>query len=65
MSATIAITLWLSKDYHSIYKLLLTIPTATAVFILTAKLLRIEMLSLFTTPIKDGRGLTAGDQQPK
>lgn len=65
MAVTIAITLWLSKDCSSVYKLLLTIPPAAAVFILTAKLLRIEMLSLFTPPIKDGPGLTAGTGHPK
>jgi putative peptidoglycan lipid II flippase len=55
MSITAAITLWLSKNCPPVCKLLLTVPTAAAMFILAAKLLRIEMLSL----------LTAGRQKPE
>jgi len=38
----------LSKDWADIFKLLLTVPVAAAAFVITAKLLRIEMLSLLT-----------------
>lgn len=48
MSAAIVATLWLSKGYADIFKLLLVVPTAAAVFLLMAKLLHIEMLSLLT-----------------
>ena len=65
MSATITITLWISKDYPSICKLLLTIPTAAAVFILAAKLLRIEMLSLLTTGPPAAETLAKSGRQPK
>ena len=43
MSATIVAALWLSKNYADIFKLLLVIPTAAAVFLLAAKLLRINL----------------------
>lgn len=48
MSAAIAATLWLSKNYADIFKLLLVVPVAAAVYLLTAKFLHIEMLSLLT-----------------
>ncbi len=49
MSAAIALTLWLSKNYADILKLLLVVPTAAAVYLLAAKALDIEMLSLLTS----------------
>jgi len=48
MSAAIAVTLWLSKNYPNSIKLLLVVPAAAAVYLLAAKLLKIEMLSLLT-----------------
>ncbi len=48
MSTAIAFTLWLSKNYPNSIKLLLTVPSAAAVYLLAAKLLNIEMLSLLT-----------------
>lgn len=49
MSAAIALTLWLSKNYADILKLLLVVPTAAAVYLLAAKALHTEMLSLLTS----------------
>jgi putative peptidoglycan lipid II flippase len=49
MSAAIALTLSLSKNYADILKLLLVVPTAAAVYLLAAKALDIEMLSLLTS----------------
>jgi len=43
MSASIVATLWLSKNYADIFKLLLVVPTAAAVFLLAAKFLRIKL----------------------
>jgi len=43
MSATIVAALWLSKNYADIFKLLLVVPTAAAVFLLAAKFLRINL----------------------
>ncbi len=43
MSAAIVATLWLSKNYADIFKLLLVVPTAAAVFLLAAKFLRINL----------------------
>jgi len=40
--------LWLSRDWADIFKLLLAVPSAAAVYFLAAKCLRIEMLSLLT-----------------
>jgi len=51
MSAAIASTLWLSKNYADIFKLLLVVPVAAAVYLLAAKFLHIKMLYLLT-----GRG---------
>ena len=51
MSAAIASTLWLSKNYADIIKLLLVVPVAAAVYLLAAKFLHIKMLYLLT-----GRG---------
>ncbi|UCF43823.1 MAG: murein biosynthesis integral membrane protein MurJ [Planctomycetota bacterium] len=48
MSAAIALTLWLSKNHADILKLLLVVPTSAAVYLLAAKFLHIEMLSLLT-----------------
>lgn len=48
MSAAIAATLWLSKNYADSLKLLLVVPVAAAVYLLAAKFLHIEMLSLLT-----------------
>jgi putative peptidoglycan lipid II flippase len=48
MSAAIAATLWLSKNYADILKLLLVVPVAAAVYLLAAKFLHIKMLSLLT-----------------
>ena len=48
MSVTIAATLWLSKNWPDIFKLLLVVPSAAGVYLLAAKLLHIEMLSLLT-----------------
>jgi putative peptidoglycan lipid II flippase len=48
MSATIILALWLSKSWASIFKLLLIVPSAAAVYLLSAKLLHIEALSLVT-----------------
>jgi putative peptidoglycan lipid II flippase len=48
MSATIAATLWLSKNFADILKLLLVVPVAATVYLLAAKALNIEMLSLLT-----------------
>jgi putative peptidoglycan lipid II flippase len=46
MFAAAAIALWLSRGWANIFKLLLAVPSATVVYLLAAKLLRIEMLSL-------------------
>jgi putative peptidoglycan lipid II flippase len=46
MYAVILIVLVFSKDLADIFKLLLTVPLAVVVYILAAKFLRIEMLSL-------------------
>ena len=46
MFATAVIALWLSKSWADIFKLLLAVPSATVVYLLAAKFLRIEMLSL-------------------
>jgi len=54
MSVTIAAALWLSKNWPDIFKLLLVVPSAAGVYLLAAKLLHIEMLSL----------LTSGKQKP-
>ncbi len=48
MSAAIVAALWISKNFANIFKLLLVVPTAAVVFLLAAKLLHIEMLSLLT-----------------
>ena len=48
MAATAGIALWLSKDQPCIFKLLLAVPSAAAVYLLTAKLLHLEQLSLLT-----------------
>jgi len=48
MSAAIAAALWLSKNWADIFKLLLIVPSAAGVYLLAAKLLHIEMLSLIT-----------------
>lgn len=48
MAATVLIALALSKSWADIFKLLLAVPSAAAVYLLAAKLLRIEMLSLLT-----------------
>lgn len=48
MSATVIIALWLSRSWANIFKLLLIVPSATGVYVLAAKFLRIEMLSLLT-----------------
>ncbi len=48
MSGTIIIALWLSKNWADIFKLLLIIPSAAVVYLLSAKLLHIEVLSLVT-----------------
>ena len=48
MSAAILIARWLSKSWPDIFKLLLIVPSAAAVYLLAAKLLHIEMLSLLT-----------------
>ena len=50
MCAAIAVGLSLSKDLADMFKLLLVVPSAAAVYLLAAKLLRIEMLSLLTGP---------------
>ncbi len=48
MSAAIVIAMWLSKSWPDIFKLLLVVPSAAAVYLLVAKILHIEMLSLLT-----------------
>ncbi|UCE99202.1 MAG: murein biosynthesis integral membrane protein MurJ [Planctomycetota bacterium] len=48
MTTVIVIALWQSKNWASIYKLLLVVPTAAGTYLLAAKLLHIEMLSLLT-----------------
>jgi putative peptidoglycan lipid II flippase len=48
MSTAIAATLWLSKNYSDIFKLLLVVPVATVVYLLAAKFLHIKMLALLT-----------------
>ena len=48
MCGVVVICLWLSKNLGDILKLLLVVPTATAVYLLAAKLLGIEMFSLLT-----------------
>ena len=46
MFATAMIALWLSKGWADIFKLLLAVPSASVVYLLAAKFLHIEMLSL-------------------
>ncbi len=48
MSATVAITLGFSKSWPCIFKLLLTVPSAVMVYLLAAKFLHIEELTLLT-----------------
>ncbi len=48
MSATIAATLGFSKNWGDVFRLLLVVPSAAAVYLLAAKFLHIEMLSLLT-----------------
>jgi putative peptidoglycan lipid II flippase len=48
MSATIAVSFWLSKGCGNIYKLLFIVLPPAGVYLLAAKLLHIEMLSLLT-----------------
>ena len=48
MSITILAAMWISKDWHCIFKLLMIVPASAATYLLAAKLLRIEMLSLLT-----------------
>jgi len=49
MSAAAIIAMSLTKNSADGIKLLLTVPSATAVYLLAAKFLRIEMLSLLTS----------------
>ena len=46
MFAAAVIALWLSKEWADILRLLLVVPSAAMVYLLAAKFLRIEMLSL-------------------
>ena len=48
MSAAVVISLWISKTWPGVFKLLVTVPSAVAVYLLAAKLLRIEELALLT-----------------
>jgi len=48
MAVTVRVVMALTKSYAEIFTLLLAVPAAAAVYLLTAKLLRIEMLSLLT-----------------
>jgi len=48
MSATIVAMLWLSKNWADILILLLVVPSAAGVYLLTAKLLHIKELALLT-----------------
>ena len=48
MCAAIAVGLYLSKGWADMFKLVLVVPSAAAAYLLAAKLLRIEMLSLLT-----------------
>jgi putative peptidoglycan lipid II flippase len=48
MSAVIVITLWMSRSWSDVFRLLLVVPSAAAVYLLAARLLRIEALSLLT-----------------
>ena len=50
MSATVIIALVLAKSCSDIFKLLLAVPSGAAVYLLAAKFLRIEMLSLLRKP---------------
>jgi putative peptidoglycan lipid II flippase len=50
MSAVVIIALGLLKSYSDIFKLLLAVPSAVVAYLLAAKLLRIEMLSLLRKP---------------
>jgi len=50
MLGTVLIALRVSRSWADILKLLLAVPSAAAVYLLAAKLLRIEMLSLLTGP---------------
>lgn len=56
MSLTIAAALWLSKGWPAIAKLLLIVPIAAAAYLLAAKLLHIETLSLLTGLRQHGKG---------
>jgi putative peptidoglycan lipid II flippase len=48
MSVAIVVTLWLSRSWADVFKLLLVVPSAGGVYLLAAKLLRIEAFSLLT-----------------
>ena len=48
MVAAIAITMWLSKNWTAIFKLILVVPVSGGAYLLAAKILKIEMLSLLT-----------------
>ncbi len=47
MSAAIVITVWLSRSWPNIFKLVLVVPTAAAVYLAAAKVLGIEAISVF------------------
>ena len=55
MSAVLLITLWFSKGASAMFKLLLVVPSSAGTYLLSAKLLRIRMLSLLA-----GGGQNAG-----
>jgi len=48
MTAVIITAQWLSQSWHHIFKLLLIVPSAASAYLLAAKFLHIEMLSLLT-----------------
>ncbi|MHC4482052.1 MAG: murein biosynthesis integral membrane protein MurJ [Planctomycetota bacterium] len=48
MCVAVAAALWISRDWADVFKLLLVVPSAAAVYLLAARFLHIEALSLLT-----------------
>jgi putative peptidoglycan lipid II flippase len=56
MCAAIALAIWLSKNWPNILKLIVIVSAAAGTYLIAAKIMRIEMLSLLTgTKPKNGK----------
>ena len=56
MSAAIVVTVWLSRNWHNVFKLALVVPAATVVYLAAAKVLGVEALSVFAGGKKGSGG---------